>query len=83
MLSDTLLFCACPYHTCMAGIPNYFVGKQSLPYTVDREIFTLKIIRVKIFMLLNFHGFVQSAKFLLTVDYCNMIWTSAWRVPGV
>jgi len=57
MPSDTLLFCACPYHTCMAGIPNYFVGKQSLPYTVDQEIFTLKIIRMKNFYVVKFSRF--------------------------
>ena len=40
--------------------------------TVVREIFTLKIIRVKIFALLNFRGPVRSAKIFLTVDDCNM-----------
>ena len=50
--------------------------------TVDREIFTLKIICVKIFVVLNFRGFVRSANFFLTVDYCNMdeYLESSWRL---
>ena len=32
---------------------------------VDREMFALQTIRVKIFALLNFRGFIRSAK------YCN------------
>ena len=31
--------------------------------TIDQEIFMLKLIALKIFVMLNFHGFVRSAKF--------------------
>ena len=51
-----------PHHSplwhCAQLTPH--AGKEG---TVDREIFTLKIIHVKNFVLLNFHDFVQSAKF--------------------
>ena len=41
--------------------------------TIDREIFTLKIIRAKIFVVLIFHSFAPSAKFFfLAVDGYNM-----------
>ena len=41
--------------------------------TVYREIFMLKIIREKIFMVLNLCGFVRSVKFFLMVDdYTDM-----------
>ena len=53
---------------CNRAILDFYKG---LSHTVDREIFTLKMIRVKIFVLLNFRGFVQSPKFL-TVDNYNM-----------
>jgi len=42
-------------------------------YTVDREIFALKIIRVKIFRVDKFSRF-RSIR--------EIIWTSAWRVCG-
>ena len=49
---------------------------------VDREIFTLKIIRVKNFRVDKFSRFVQSVKFLLTVE--GYIMTSAWSLlPGI
>ena len=40
--------------------------------TVDREIFALKIIRVKIFRVIKFLHFRSIRKILLTVDDCNM-----------
>ena len=42
----------------------------------------LKIIHVKNFMLLNFHGFSQYVKFFLTVDDCNMdeFLESSWHL---
>ena len=48
--------------------------------TVDREIFALKIIRMKFF--LNFRGFVRSANFFLTVDDSSMDerLESSWRL---
>ena len=49
--------------------------------TVDREIFALKIIRVKNFCVIKFSRFCSIREFFLTVD--DSIWTSTWRVPGV
>ena len=40
--------------------------------TVDREIFALKIIRVKIFRVDKFSWFLSIREILLTVDDCNM-----------
>ena len=50
-----------------------------LCFTVDREIFTLKIIRVKNFRAVKFSRFRE---FFLTVDYCNMDerLESSWRL---
>ena len=41
-------------------------------YTVDREIFALKIIRVKIFHIDKFSRFCSIREIYLTVDDCNM-----------
>ena len=40
--------------------------------TMDREIFTLKIIRVKNFRVVKFLWFLSIRKLFLTVDDCNM-----------
>ena len=40
--------------------------------TVDREIFVLKIIRVKNFRVVKFSRFRSIREIFLTVDYCNM-----------
>ena len=41
-------------------------------FTIDREIFALKIIRVKIFRVDKFSRFRSIRKIFLTVDDCNM-----------
>ena len=41
-------------------------------YTVDREIFTLKIIHVKIFRVIKFLRFRSIRDIFLTVDNCSM-----------
>ena len=48
--------------------------------TIDREIFTLKIIRVKIFHVIKFSRFRSIREFFLTVDNCNMdkLLESSW-----
>ena len=50
--------------------------------TIDREIFTLKIIRVKIFHVIKFSRFRSIREFFLTVDDCNMdkLLESSWRL---
>ena len=50
--------------------------------TIDREIFTLKIIRVKIFHVIKFSRFRSIREFFLTVDNCNMdkLLESSWRL---
>ena len=50
--------------------------------TVDREIFTLKIIRVKNFRVVKFSRFRSIREIFLTVDYCNMDerLESSWRL---
>ena len=54
----------------------------NIPYTVDREIFTLKIIRVKNFRGVKFSWFCLIRKIFLTVDSYDVD-ESAWRVSGV
>ena len=46
-----------------------FAGNQA---TVDREVFTLKIIRVKNFHVVKFSRFRSIRKNFLTVDGCNL-----------
>ena len=47
-------------------------GFLGIHTTVDREIFALKIIRVKIFRVDKFSRFRSIREFFLTVDDCNM-----------
>ena len=49
---------------------------------VDREIFTLKIICLKIFHVVKFSRFHSIREIFLTVDYCNMDerLESSWRL---
>ena len=47
------------------------VSIRHTKYTIDREIFTLKIICIKIFVVLYFRGFIQSVNFF-KVDGYNM-----------
>ena len=52
--------------------------------TVDREIFALKIIRVKIFRIDKFLRFRSIHKNFLTVDDCNMDKLVAFSLlPGI
>ena len=46
--------------------------RNETPVTVDREIFALKIIRVKIFRVDKFSRFRSIREIFLTVDDCNM-----------
>ena len=50
--------------------------------TVDREIFVLKIIRVKIFHVIKFSRFRSIREIFLTVDDCSMDerLDSSWRL---
>ena len=50
--------------------------------TVDREIFTLKIIHVKIFCVVKFSWFCSIREIFLTVDGCNIDkrLESSWRL---
>ena len=52
------------------------------PYTVDREIITLKIIRVKNFRVVKFSRSRSIREICLTVDDCNMDerLESSWRL---
>ena len=50
-------------------------------YTVDQEIFMLKIIRVKNFRVVKFSRFRSIREIFLRLMIA--IWTSAWRVPGI
>ena len=50
----------------------YRLAKSAYVYTVDREIFALKIIHVKIFRVDKFLRFRSIRKIFLTVDNCNM-----------
>ena len=51
----------------------YEEGKpEQILHTVDREIFTLKIIRVKIFHDIKFLWFHSICNIILTADDCNM-----------
>ena len=51
-------------------------------YTVDREIFALKIIRVKNFRVIKFSRFRSIREIFLTVDDCSMDerLESSWRL---
>ena len=51
---------------------QWFILPFVIEYTVDREIFTLKIIRVKIFRVDKFSRFHSIREIFLTVDDCNM-----------
>ena len=50
--------------------------------TVDREIFALKIIRVKNFHAVNFSRFRSIREIFLTIDGCNMdeLLESSWHL---
>ena len=50
--------------------------------TIDREIFALKIIRVKNFRVIKFSRFRSIREIFLTVDDCNMdkCLESSWRL---
>ena len=54
----------------------------NIPYTVDREIFMLKIICVKNFRGVKFSRFCSIREIFLTVDGYDVD-ESAWRVSGV
>ena len=58
------------------------LSQQTILITVDREIFTLKIIRVKIFHVVKFLRFlVDPQNFFKRLMIA--IWMSAGRVPGI
>ena len=54
---------------CPCTLPT---SESVATYTVDREIFALKIIRVKIFRVDKFSRFRSIREIFLTVDDCNM-----------
>ena len=62
---------------CAGGIRKWEMGmftmlsSDLIITTVDREIFTLRIIRVKIFCGVKFLWFRLIRKIFLTVDSCN------------
>ena len=61
--------------------PPYICLSSPSTCTVDREIFTLKIIRAKIFVLINFHGSVQSSKFFCVKCFIRVLNFHSWSQP--
>ena len=79
--------CVCVWFLTVSYYKTHTQGTSSLHcpnYTVDREIFTLKIIRMKNVRVVKFSWFlfVWSTKFFLTVDNCNVDERSesSWRL---
>ena len=65
----------CIYHVAWIHIHTLYRYDTHMciqPSTVDREIFALKIIRVKIFRVDKFSRFRSIREIFLTVDDCNM-----------
>ena len=62
------LSCLC---ICLSAV-IYILPLSYVVPNVDREIFTLKIIRVKNFHVVKFSRFCSIREIFLTVDYCNM-----------
>ena len=55
-----------------ANLGLEWVQAGNKKYIVDREIFTLKIIHVKIFHVVKFSRFHSIREIFLTVDECNL-----------
>ena len=55
-----------------ANLGLEWVQAVNKKYTVDREMFTLKIIHVKIFHVVKFSQFHSIREIFLTVDECNL-----------
>ena len=78
-MSCYVVFLLCELMSCYVDV---HVLLCECPATVNREIFTLKIIHVKNFRVIKFSQFHLIRKFFLTDDDCNMdeLLESSWRL---